>query len=183
MGLSNMGLGLAGIATFSALGRRYGKRTAMGCMQLSAIAVFIGTWWLYTPAVPWLQMVASGLIAFTGAGFWTLWSSMGADVIDYDELETGQRREGAFKACESWIMKLGLALGIGASGYILSGTGFDSRLEGAQTENALLNIRFYLAVIPVAGLLLAMGALARFGLTEQRMLEIRAQLEARRGAI
>ncbi len=183
MGWSNMGLGLAGIAVFAFIARRQGKRHAMFCMQAFAILVFIGTWWLYDPERPWLQPLASGFIAFTGAGFWMLWSSMGADVIDYDELENGKRREGAFKACESWIMKVGMAIGVGASGYILSGTGFDAAREGEQTARALFNIRLYLAVIPVGGLLLAMWALSRFGLTQERMAGIRAQLEARRGRV
>ena len=36
-----------------------------------------------------------------------LYGSMTADVMDYDELESGKRREGAFAACGSWIMKFG----------------------------------------------------------------------------
>ncbi len=105
------------------------------------------------------------------------------DVIDYDELSTGKRREGAFYSCISWIMKAGMALGVGASGFILSATGFDAKLEGAQSPHALFMMRLLLAVIPVIGLVLSMLALSRFPLTQAKMFEIRSQLEARRGKV
>jgi len=168
---------------YASIARRFGKIRGMMSSLLTAIAVFVGTWWFYDPNRPWLQPLASGFIAFTGAGFWTLDGSMGADVMDFDELSTGKRREGAFSACKSWIMKVGMALGALASGEILSRTGFDAKLGPAQTEHALFMIRFLLAFIPVVGLVVAIVALSRFPLTEAKMAEIRRQLEARRGTI
>ena len=104
-------------------------------------------------------------------------------VMDYDELENGKRREGAFSACGSWIMKAGMALGMWTSGFILEATGFDAKLGGDQSEHAITMIRVYLAVFPVVGLLIALFFLARFGLTRERMMEVREQLEARRGKV
>ncbi len=155
----------------------------MMLLQLMAIGVFCATWVLYTPSVPWLQLIASGGIAFTQAGFWMLFGSILADVIDYDELETGKRREGAFNACSAWIMKVGMAVGMGVSGVVLETTGFNAALEGAQSEHAITMIRIYLAAIPVTGLIIAFVAIARLGLTPEKMAEIRDQLESRRGKI
>ncbi len=183
MGLSGMILGLSGIPVYTAIARKFGKRRAMMGVQLSAMAAFLGTWWFYNPSIPWLQVFASGLIAFTGAGFWVLYGSIGADVMDYDELESGKRREGAFSASGSWIMKVGMATGIGLSGWILSFTGFDAALGSAQNPDTLTMIRLLLAAIPIGGLVIAMIALSMFGLTPERMHEIRAELEARRGTV
>ena len=183
MGISSMLLGVAGIPMFAWIAKRHGKRTAMLTVQVASILVFVGSWWLYNPKFPWLQPLASGLIAFTQGGFWMLYGSMGPDVIDYDELETGKRREGAFTSCGTWIMKVGLALGIGASGLVLALTGFKAELGGNQVAGALTNIRLFFSIIPIAGLLFAMFALARFGLTPEKMAEIRTQLEARRGKV
>jgi GPH family glycoside/pentoside/hexuronide:cation symporter len=183
MGLSGMAFGFLGIPSFALIARRLGKRAGLMCVLSCAILVFIGTWWFYNPSIPWLQIFASGLIAFTGAGFWTLEGSIGVDVIDYDELSSGKRREGAFSSCVSWITKVGMALGVGASGIILSATGFDAKLEGAQTEHSLFMIRFLLATIPIIGLVLSIMALSRFPLTQAKMQEIRAQLEERRGRV
>ena len=183
MGVSGMALGFLGIPTFVFIARRLGKRHAMMCVFGAAIAVFVATWWLYTPEIVWLQIFASGLIAFTGAGFWMLWGSMTADVVDYDELKGGKRREGAFASSNSWIIKFGVASGAGISFFILDWVGFDSKLGGNQTEHTLFMVRFLLAAIPIAGLCVALAALYRFPLTQARMAEIRAQLEARRGTV
>ena len=183
MGLSGMGFGFLGIPTFAFISSRLGKRGGVMCVLASAIFVFIGTWWLYNPEIRWLQIFASGLIAFTSAGFWMLDGAIGADVIDYDELETGKRREGAFTACGSWIMKVGMAVGAGASGIILSLTGFDATMGGAQTSFTLLMIRILFAIVPIAGIVLALVMIYYFPLTPQKMAEIRQQLEARRGKV
>lgn len=135
MGVSGMVLGLLGVPVFTILARRLGKRHAMGCVLSFAVLVFIASWWLYTPQVVWLQVMASGTIAFIGAGYWTIAGSIGADVMDYDELEGGRRREGSFAACGSWINKVGMALGAGISFFILGWVGFDSNGRGVRTDD------------------------------------------------
>ncbi|HEY0946560.1 MAG TPA: MFS transporter [Opitutaceae bacterium] len=183
MGLSGMVLGFCGIPVFATIAHKFGKRHALICVFLSAIAVFIGTWWLYTPEIKWLQIFASGSIAFIGAGFYTLDGSIRADVVDFDELQNHRRREGAFAACDSWISKVGMALGAGISFFILDWVGFNPKLEGGQTEHTLFMIRLLLAAIPVVGLIFALVSLLRFPLTQEKMAEIRQQLEARRGTV
>ncbi len=182
MGVSGMVLGFLGVPVFAGVAQRLGKRHAMWCIFGAAIVVFVGTWWIYNPAVVWLQIFASGFIAFTGAGFWTVMGSIGADVMDYDELEGGRRREGSFAACNSWIMKVGMAIGAGVSFLILSWVGFKSE-AAVQPAHTIFMIRFLLAAIPIVGLLFAMVALARFPLSQEKMAEIRAALEARRGQV
>ncbi len=182
MGLANMAFAVAGVPVFALIARQAGKHRAMRIVQITAVAVFLSTWFLYHPDIRWLQLLASGGIAFTMAGFWMLYGSMLADVIDYDELESGKRREGAFNACGSWIMKVGMALGIGGSGVVLEATGFNAEL-GVQSEHTLTLIRFFLSAIPVAGLLVALVALSFLDLTPQKMADIRRQLEERRGQV
>lgn len=183
MGISGMVLGLCGIPVYAYIANRLGKRGGIMAVLGTAVAVFVGTWWFYNPNYPWMQPLASGLIAFTGAGFWMLDGAIGADVIDYDELETGKRREGAFTACGSWIMKVGMAIGALASGLILSATGFDAALGGNQTPNTIFMIRFLLAAVPIVGILLALVMIYYFPLTPAKMAEIREKLEARRGKV
>lgn len=183
MGITGMVFGLAGVPFWSWLAGRHGKKAALFAVQILAIFIFISTWWLYTPEIQWLQVLATGSIAFIGAGFWMIDGSIGGDVIDYDELQTGKRREGAFQASRSWILKLGFALAAWGQGYLLNATGFDASLGGAQSEHALTMIRLGLAVVPVVGLLIAMFFLARFPLTQERMAEIRQRLEENRGTV
>lgn len=182
MGLAGMAFGFAGILFYTWVARVWGKRNALVTVLTMAIAAFIGDWWFYNPALPALQLLATGCVAFTGAGFWTIYGSTLADVVDHDELETGQRREGSFAACQSWISKVGIGLGSSASGWVLQFTGFDAKLP-AQSDEALTIIRLLLSGIPAAGLFIALIVVLGLRLSERRMLEIRGLLEARRGAV
>ena len=182
MGVSGMVLGFCGIPVFTFLARHLGKRHAMGCVLGLAILVFVASWWLYTPEVVWLQVLASGTIAFIGAGYWTIAGSIGADVMDFDEYEGGRRREGSFAACGSWINKVGMAVGAGISFFILDWVGLDSSAV-KQSDHTIFMIRFLFLAIPIAGLACSLFALSRFPLTQEKMAEIRTALEARRGKV
>ena len=182
MGLSQMGFGFAGIVVFGGVAKRFGKRIGMMTVLTAAIAAFIGDWWFYNPDYPALQLLASGCVAFTGVGFWTIYGSMLADVVDHDELETSQRREGSFSACQSWISKAGMAVGTGASGWILQFTGFQSRVP-VQSENVILVMRVLMSGLPVVGLLIALILVVRLRLDQKTMGAIRTTLEGRRGTV
>lgn len=183
MGIAGLVFGLTGIRVFGFIARRIGKNSTMAIVFSAAILIFISTWWLYDPNHRWMQLLACGSIAFTGAGFWMLFYSLLADVVDYDELQTGRRREGSFSACVSWISKVGMALGAGCSFFILEWVGYDPKLGGDQSEHTLFMIRLLLATIPVVGMVVALVALAKYPLTQAKMAEIRQQLEARRGKV
>lgn len=182
MGIAYMVGGFLAAPTFAWLAGRLGKHRAAMLAIGSGLGAFGGTWWLYTPAVPWLQVLASGGIGFSAGGFWMLMSAMGADIMDFDELGSGKRREGAFSACGSWITKVGMSIGAGAASFLLDATGFDAKL-GAQTDHTLFLIRFLLAVVPVVGLVLALAVLWRYPLTPGVMADLRQKLEARRGTV
>lgn len=182
MGVSGMVFGFAGIFVFGAIAKHFGKRVGMMAVLGGAIAAFVGDWFFYNPDYPYLQLLASGCVAFTGAGFWTIYGSMLADVVDHDELQTEQRREGSFAACQSWISRAGMALGSGASGWILQFTGFDSKVP-AQSEDVILVMRLLMSGLPVFGLAIALILIARFRLDERGMHAIRTQLELRRGTV
>jgi len=182
MGVAGMLFGLAGIPFAVWLARHQGKRNALMIVLTLGIFAFVGDWFFYNPKMPWLQPFASGCLAFASAGFWTIYGSAMADVIDHDELQSGLRREGSFAACGSWISKVGLALGNSASGWVLVFTGFNAKLP-VQSEDAIFLIRVCLSGIPIIGLIVAIVFVSRYFLTEQRVMEIRTELEARRGTV
>jgi GPH family glycoside/pentoside/hexuronide:cation symporter len=184
MGVSNMILAVLGVVVFNRLARRVGKRSAIMTALVFSIAMYASTWWLYNPAFPWAMAVVWGLVGGAGAtGIWMLFGSMQADVMDYDELHTGMRREGAFSACSSWLIKAGMALGAGGANILLPLTGFSAALGPAQSEHTLTAIRLLFPLVPIAGLGLAILCIRRFDLTQASMHEIRGQLEARRGEV
>jgi GPH family glycoside/pentoside/hexuronide:cation symporter len=183
MGLGNMVFGIVGLPLFAHLGRRLGKRRALASALLFSILMYVSTWWLYDPSHPWLLPLTWGLVGMGAAGIWMLFQSILADVMDYDELETGMRREGAFNACTSWLVKAAIATGTAVSGLILSLIGFDARLGGGQSAHALLMMRLLLPAVPVVGLSLSLYFVLKIPLTHEKMIEIRRVLEQRRGQV
>ncbi|MFA5263530.1 MAG: MFS transporter [Opitutaceae bacterium] len=183
MGVAGSVGGILGATLIARLANKLGKRHAAILTCFAAYLVYASTWWLYNPTYQWMQVVASGSIAFVCAGFIMLSCSMLADVMDYDELNTGKRREGSFSACSSYTQKVGLSLGAGAAGWILAGTGFDSKLGGAQSAHAIFMIRFFLAAIPIMGITAALFLVMKFPLTREKVAEIRKALELKRGKV
>jgi GPH family glycoside/pentoside/hexuronide:cation symporter len=180
MGIGAMIGALLGVPLINLLSRRMGKRRALMLNLTFALVVFASTWWLYNPRFPWFQLVASGTIGLCSAALWVMHGSMGADVMDYDELHSFKRREGAFSACSSWIMKTSIALSMLLSGVVLNATGFDAN-NVQQPVETITNIRLLLAGIPFFGTAVALLMVYLYPLTRERMAEVRVQLEARRG--
>ncbi|MGD1808495.1 MFS transporter [Dapis sp. BLCC M126] len=89
--------------------------------------------------------------------------SMIPDVIDLDELNTGQRREGIFYSFMVFLQKVGLAIGLFLVGIALDIAGFIETIPGEappiQPESALLAVRVAIGPLPtiflIVGLLLA----------------------------
>jgi len=158
------------------------KRRAVVAAAAIGIFGYGGSWFLYTPLVPWLQTLAAGLMGMAAAGLWMLHGSIGADVIDYDEWQTGTRREGSFTACGSYLLKLGNAGGYFVSGLILDWAGFDRQVD-VQSPQTIFWIRAMLALIPIVGLLGVIFFVLQVPLSREKCKEIRAALEARRGTV
>jgi GPH family glycoside/pentoside/hexuronide:cation symporter len=107
---------------------------------------------------------------------------MSADVIDYDELFTHERREGAFSASFSWVLKVGMALSMLIVGPILGMAGFDSNIK-LQSAGTIHTIRLLYAVLPLTACILAFAVIKLFPLTQEQMIKIRYELEKRRGGV
>jgi len=108
--------------------------------------------------------------------------SMLADVVDFDELEGGRRREGAFASILSYVLKFGTTMTLLITGPLIELTGFDVR-KAVQDPTTITGLRILFASVPATAVLLAALALRRYPLTRDAMNTIRASLEARRGAV
>lgn len=176
-------LGIASIPCFAWLARRVGKGAAlMVAMGITFVAMWTN-WFTYDPRYPWLSMTASILLAPSITGIWQLIPSMNGDIVDHDELRTGERREGAFASIYSWIVSLSFTLGIGLAGPIVEACGFLTALGPKQTPETIFNMRIAFAIVPGVLLGLAMLILTRYPLSPARMQTIRIDLEARRGRL
>jgi glycoside/pentoside/hexuronide:cation symporter, GPH family len=165
------------------LSTRIGKRRAFYVSTGVSIVGYGLKWFCYNPANPWLLLLPAPLTAFGLGGLFTLMGSMIADVVDVDELETRQRREGMFGSIFWWVVKLGMAAALAVGGYLLNATGFDVALGGNQTSQTILLMRLCDILIPMITSGIAIWAISTYPITEERAHDVRAELERRRGAV
>jgi len=171
------------IAFVTWLSTKIGKRRTFTISTgLSMLGYFL-KWFCYMPEYPLLTLLPAPLIAFGLGGLFTLMPSMIADVVDLDELKTGERREGMYGSIYWWVVKLGMAAALAGGGFLLNATGFDVDLGGAQSADTIFLLRLFDAGIPVIASGFAIWAVATFGITQARAGEIRQELEQRRGAV
>jgi sugar (glycoside-pentoside-hexuronide) transporter len=121
------------------------------------------------------------LVAAAGLGYGIAdlmpWSMLG-DVIDEDDLESGERREGVYSGLFTFLRKLGGATGVAIGGFALELSGF---VRGeAQSAAALSAIRVLTAIVPAAFLLLAAAVARTYPLDRARHADILRRLDARR---
>jgi glycoside/pentoside/hexuronide:cation symporter, GPH family len=171
----------AAIIIVTWLGTRVGKRWAFFISTGISMVGYSMKWFAYNPEIPWLVLVPAPFMAFGLAGLFTLMGSMIADVVDVDELQTHERREGMFGSLFWWVVKLGMAVALAGGGYLLNATGFDVALGGNQTETTITLLRAFDAFIPTLASGLAIWAVAAYPITEESAHEVRMELERRRG--
>lgn len=152
------------------------KPTWMASMILNA-AAFAGVFFVG----PGQTTIFAVLVSISGIGFgagMALPSSMQADVIDYDELLSGRRREGAFIGLWSIIKKMASALGLGLALPLLALAGYAPGQE--QPENVILLLRFLYAGLPSICIITALLVFSRYPLDAREHARIQDELTRRK---
>ncbi len=157
-------------------------RTFFITISLS-IAGYALKWVGYNPEHPYWLLAAAPFVAFGTGSLFTLMGSMIADVCDYDELQTHQRREGVFGAIYWWMVKVGMAIAGLLAGILLKGSGFDVAVGSVQPAKTLFLLRVFDVGIPIVTSAIAIAIMATYKITEQKAHEIRLELEKRRGKL
>jgi len=171
--------GMAATPLVAWLGTRFGKRhTLLGSLVVLVIASLL-SWVFYTPENPYLSLICMLLMSPGMSCVWILLGSMLADVCDLDELNTGLRREGMYGAMYSWFLKAAIAGVIALSGFLVTWSGVDPELV-VQSPQAVINMRLLFALTPPVFYLIAFGCIWFYPLSEQRMYEVREELNARK---
>ncbi|MES2922946.1 MAG: MFS transporter [Verrucomicrobiota bacterium] len=158
--------------------------------RLAAVGLGIGavgyllSWFFYTPASPYLQLVAYLPANLGLCACWLLNGSMMADICDNDELETGRRREGMFTAVFAVCYKGGIAAGALCGNYLLHWSGVRGESNAAATivelaPDVISNIRIAYLLPPALSYLGAAAFMIYYPLTQARVKAIRQALEAR----
>ena len=162
------------------LGTRLGKRHAFFVSTGLSMVGYAIKWVCYTPDAPLLVLLPAPLLAFGLGGLFTLMPSMIADVVDEDELQTHERREGMYGAIFWFVVKVGMAAALAGGGLLLGLTGFDVALGGHQAPATILEMRLLDALVPFVTSGIAIWAVASYPMTEARAAEVRKELDGRR---
>lgn len=161
------------------LGHHFEKKSLI-LISMALVGTVFGLLALVEPGqVPF----AIGLGALAGlaiGGLDVLTPSIQADVIDCDELATGERKEGVYFAAWHFVAKTGMGISGAAVGFLLSASGFVAGQE--QSPETLVAMRFLAAGIPLICYATGLIAFFRFRLTREEHAEIRAQIDERRSA-
>lgn len=120
------------------------------------------------------------LVAVSGIGFGAtlaLPSAMQADVIDYEELRTGRRREGEIIGVWLVARKLAAAIGVGLALPVLGLAGYVPNVE--QTETVRLTLSALYALVPALLTLLGLALAFAYPIDRRRHAAIMAAIAAR----
>ncbi len=176
--LGVQGTALLMLFPWTALSKRLGKKAVyfMG-MSLWLIAQ-IGLFFLQPGQIS-LMYILAVLAGFGVSTAYLIPWSMIPDVIELDELTTGQRREGIFYGFMVLLQKIGLAIGLFIVGLALEAAKFIPGQQ-VQPDSALFAIRVAIGPFPtvavIGGLILAYF----YPLTREVHAEIMLKLRERR---
>jgi len=130
--------------------------------------------------------LAYALAALAGSGIATAYVlpwSMVPDIIEHDEVDCGQRREGSYYAFASFFQKLATGAALWAMGQALALTGYltppSSGPLPVQPAGAVQAIRVFMGPVPVVLLVLAMLFAWRYPIGREEHRALRDQLAAR----
>ncbi len=159
------------------LGRRFDKRSLV-LFNMGFVGLALASFGFLGEGDVLLATLIAGVAGASGGGLDVLFPSIQADVIDYDELQSGERKEGVYFA--AWNLASKSAAGIAGMlvGFLLTTSGFEPNVE--QTEAARRTIRVLASGFPLLCYGAGIVAFLRFGLSRSAHAEIRAQLDARR---
>lgn len=140
-------VGVACLPIWVKVSKKIGKKAAWLWATFFNAGSFAGVFFLGEGQVT-EYMTLVGFAGIGGVAVLVLPSSMQADVVDYDQLLTGKRREGAFVGLWCICEKMAAALGVGVSMLVLDAAGYVPNAE--QTPQALLTLRILYVLVPAS---------------------------------
>ena len=106
--------------------------------------------------------------------------SMLPDTIEFDELQSGMRREGIFSGIWSCGQKTAYSVGPGIVGFALSLSGF--QVDAVQPESVVTGIRIVFCIFTAAMVLLSLIPFIKYDLTEEKFESIKQMIRQKKEA-
>lgn len=154
------------------IANRFEARTTALCGYAATALAALPLWFVDT-----LQgaVIVAAFIGVAFAGIFLMDNVLIADVIDEDEVKTGQRREGMYFGLNGLVVTLSAAIVSVVFGIIAPAYGYDTRLA-VQPESVATGFRVFMTGLPFVGCTLAFVALLTYPLHGQRLVAVKAEL-------
>ena len=157
------------------LTKRFGKTpTYAGAMLLFSV-VMLSMFLVPTGGFQQIMMVAACAGFFYAAALMIPWAII-PDVVEYDQLQTGKRREGLLYGGTTFCYKMASGVALFISSQVLELIGYVP--NATQSEEAVLGIRLLISLAPPVVLCMGIVLAMRYTLTREKHSEVRAKLEA-----
>ncbi len=167
----------------SFLSQKFGKKAVYFMGSSLWIIAQAGLFFLQ-PGQVFLMYVLAFIAGFGVSVAYLIPWSMVPDVIELDELTTGQRREGIFYGFMVLLQKIGLALGLFLVGQALELAGFIESEAGKtviqQPESALFAIRIAIGPLPTFFLIIGLILAYFYPITKEIHADILLKLQERK---
>ncbi|MCG8689186.1 MAG: MFS transporter [Desulfobacterales bacterium] len=151
-----------------------GKKKAWIISMVINTGAFSGVFFLG----PGDALIYGVLVFVSGIGFGAglaLPSSIQADVIDYDQYLTGQRREGRYLGLWSIAKKMSAALGVGIGLFALGNAGYTPNI--VQDESTIMMLRVLYALVPCICNAVSIAIISFYPISEKEHARIRTKIE------
>lgn len=162
------------------ISRRAGKKAAWLASMLVNTGAFAGVFFLG----PGDELLYGILVFLSGIGFGAtlaIPSAIQADVIDYDELLTGERREGQYIGLWSISKKFAAAAGIGIGLTVLGMAGYTPNTE--QPPAVVMTLRVLYALVPSLCNLVAIAIAFAYPISSRIHVDIRNAIARRQAGL
>ncbi|VXD17730.1 conserved membrane hypothetical protein [Planktothrix serta PCC 8927] len=177
------GTALVMLFVWNLVSQRYGKKAVYFMGMGLWIVTQAGLFFLQPGQITLMYILAILAGCGVATAYLVPWSMI-PDVIDLDELNTGQRREGVFYSFMVLLQKIGLAIGLFLVGQALDFAGFISSIPGQpapiQPDSALLAIRFAIGPLPTIILIMGIIFACFYPITQEVHANILLQLSERK---
>jgi glycoside/pentoside/hexuronide:cation symporter, GPH family len=178
------GTALGMLFVWSYLSKRIGKKVVYFAGMILWIIAAGGLFFLRPGQLGLMYFMAILAGCGVSTAYLVPWSMI-PDVIELDELQTGQRREGIFYGFMVLLQKFGLAFGLFLVGNSLQASGFKEAIAGQgslpiQPESALEAIRIAVGPLPAICLICGLVLTYFYPITREMHAEIMLKLGERR---
>lgn len=177
------GTALFMLYVWTALSKKIGKKLVYFLGMSLWIIAAAGLFFLQPNQIVLMYVMAVMAGVGVSTAYLVPWSMI-PDVIELDELQTGQRREGIFYGFMVLLQKFGLAFGLFLVGNALQAAGFKEAVTGQsilpiQPDSALLAIRIAVGPLPTICLICGLVLTYFYPITREMHAEILLKLQQR----